>query len=51
MHNECATCYQPIPWTRLLCPACEDDLRAERDEADDAERMYRERQQRAAAVE
>ena len=51
MQNECATCYQPIPANRLLCPACEDDLRAERDEADDAERMFRERQARAMNVE
>jgi len=49
--NECATCYQPIPANRLLCPACEEDLRAERDEADDAERVYRERQARAMNVE
>jgi hypothetical protein len=49
--NECAICYQPIPWTRLLCPACEEDLRAEREAAGDAERMFKERQQRAAAVE
>jgi hypothetical protein len=49
--GECSVCYQEIPGDRLLCPACEDDLRAERDEADEAERMFRERQQRAAAVE
>ena len=51
MQNECSECHAEIPWTRLLCPACEDDLRAERDEADDAERIYRERQARASAIE
>ena len=49
--NECKICHQYISWDCSLCPACEDDLRAERDEADDAERVFRERMARAAAIE
>jgi len=51
MQNECATCYQPIPANRLLCPACEADLKAEWSAAEEAERIYRERAARAACVE
>jgi hypothetical protein len=49
--NECSECHAEIPWTRLLCPACEADQRAAQAQAGEAERIYRERQQRAAAVE
>jgi predicted amidophosphoribosyltransferase len=49
--NECAACYQPISDTRLLCPACENDLRAAQAQAGDAERVWKERMARAAAVE
>jgi hypothetical protein len=51
MTSECAVCYQEIPDTRSLCEACENDLAAEQDQAGEAERIYRERQARAACVE
>jgi predicted amidophosphoribosyltransferase len=51
MTNECSVCHAEIPWDRTLCPACEHDQRAEQMQAGDAERIYRERQQRAACVE
>jgi hypothetical protein len=51
MTSECAVCYQEIPDNRSLCEACENDQRAEQMQAGDAERVFRERQQRAACVE
>jgi hypothetical protein len=51
MTNECSECHAEIPDDRLLCPACEADLKAEWSAAEDAERIYRERAARAACVE
>lgn len=49
--NECRVCYQEIPDSLSLCPACEADERMEREAAGEAERIYRERAARAACVE
>jgi hypothetical protein len=50
-YGECSVCYQEIPDHRLLCEACENDQRAEQAQAGDAERVFKERQARATAVE
>lgn len=49
--NECKICHQMIGWDRSLCDACDNDLRDAQEEAGDAERVFKERQARAACVE
>jgi predicted amidophosphoribosyltransferase len=49
--NECSLCFQPIPANRSLCDACENDIQYTKRCLEDAERVFRERQARAACVE
>ena len=51
MMSECSLCYQPIPASRSLCAACENDIQATQHQAGEAERVFKERQARAAGVE
>ena len=49
--NECRNCYQPIPSSRKLCDLCEADMHEIQQEAEDRERVFRERQQRVCTTE
>ena len=51
MPSECESCFQQISTDRRLCDACMSDMQAALDEVGEAERVFRERQQRAACTE
>lgn len=49
--NECDECHQQFIGDGVLCYECESIQKAQRNAAGDAERVFRERQARAACTE